>query len=388
MGLAEASNRGGAARPLLASVLLMVALLACAPQPASEALAAEAGVRSPGPAMRVVDPETAAAFSTERAWDHLDSISSTGPRAPDSRDAAAVRKYIRNRLAASALEVEEVEFQLQLARASTGEAPAPRRMTSLIGLLSSGQGGNQDLLLVAAPYTSPERDGEAIDGIDQGGSGAAVALELARALAEGDRHYGYLFVFIAGDGLETDPIAGSRAVVGALRSRGLLERVRAGMFLDRVGHADLRIARDLQSSTPLRDIVWQTARKRGRDDAFATEGFDSPNAGHIALRAAGLRQLVALIDAGRASNDPDDSGDSADGAAVRLDDCSQESLEIVGTVTLDSLREIEDRFWRLDNYAAGPADATRANARDREAAAIDAHPERVPPASEDSPEAR
>jgi len=367
MGLAEASNRGGAARPLLASVLLMVALLACAPQPASEALAAEAGVRSPGPAMRVVDPETAAAFSTERAWDHLDSISSTGPRAPDSRDAAAVRKYIRNRLAASALEVEEVEFQLQLARASTGEAPAPRRMTSLIGLLSSGQGGNQDLLLVAAPYTSPERDGEAIDGIDQGGSGAAVALELARALAEGDRHYGYLFVFIAGDGLETDPIAGSRAVVGALRSRGLLERVRAGMFLDRVGHADLRIARDLQSSTPLRDIVWQTARKLGRDDAFATEGFDS---------------------AGRASNDPDYSGDSADGAAVRLDDCSQESLEIVGTVTLDSLREIEDRFWRLDNYAAGPADATRANARDREAAAIDAHPERVPPASEDSPEAR
>ena len=87
---------------------------------------------------------------------------------------------------------------------------------------------------------------------------------------------------------------------------------------------------------PSADWPWSTK-------AIASEGFDSPDAGHRALRSAGLRQLVALNDSGRARVDP------PEGAAVRLDDCSQESLEIVGSVALDSLREIESRLWDVSD---------------------------------------
>jgi hypothetical protein len=269
------------------------------------------------------------------------------------------------------LHLEELEFELELPVGSERR----RRVASLLARLD---GPSEDLLLIAAPYTSPERDGASSRGVNEGASGSAVALELARALAEGERHYSYLFAFIAGDGVFDDPVAGSRELARELARRGLLERARAGLFLDRVGGEELQIARDLHSSGPYRDIVWETARERGFADVFASDGFDAPEGGHRALSAAGFRQVVALIDPGRDRGDPTRSRTEPDDLAH----CSPESLGIVGVVALDALRAIEARLDRIDRYASAPAGAARASQRDREAASVTAPRVEAAPASD------
>ena len=327
-------------------------------------LAAGAG-SSAGPAEAALAPAVqrdADDFSVDRAWVNLEAITARGPRAAGAPAADAARTYLRNRLQASGIQLAELELDVEVARAApapaaSGTAARSRTATSLLGRL---KGESDDLLLVAAPYTSPEDAGGPVAGADAGASGAAVVLELARALAEGERRYSYLFVFIAGDGVEPDPVAGSRELAAELARRGILERVRAGLYLDRVGRPQLRIARDLESSAPYRELVWEAARASGHAEAFADEGFDAPGGGHSALRAAGLRQLVALVDTpspSQASRPP----------ATGTGDCAPASLDLVGTVALASLRRIEDRLAQIDDYAAAPAAATRRS----EAAASD-----------------
>ena len=300
-------------------------------------------------------------FSTERAWANLESIVALGPRPADGPAAASARIYLTNRLAASGLQVEEVEFELPAG--SDGR----RRVASLLARLA---GRSEDWLLVAAPYTSPEHEGIALAGANEGGSGAAIALELARALAEGERAYSYL------DG---DPVAGSRELAAEFVRRGLLASARAGLFLDRVGDAELILARDLHSSGPYRAIVWQSARDAGYASVFAADGFDAPEGGHRALSEAGFRQVVALIDAG---HDRDTLlGAHAGGQADDLAQCAPESLGIVGTVALDALHTIEARLEQIDRYSSAPAEAARSYERERAADAAGAPRVALPPAS-------
>jgi hypothetical protein len=300
----------------------------------------------------------------------LESIVRRGPRPAGGEEAAAVRTYLRNRLRASGFQVEIVEHALGApfpGPAEQGGAPG-RRVKSLVARLP---GPSEDLVLVAAPYTSPERGGIPLPGANAGGSGAAVALELARALAEGPRHYSYLFVFVAGDGVGAAPLEGSREVAHHLARSGALARARAGLFLDRVGDAELLVRRDLHSSAPYRDIVWEQAEAHGYGDAFASEGFAELVAGHRAFGSAGLRQMVALV-APVSDGVGDVTGSSEDALAT----CSSESLAAVGRVSLGSLRAIETRLDRMDRYAASPAPTIARDARDREAASIDSLPVR------------
>lgn len=356
---------------------MVLAGVACAPGPAPDSEQAEmrqgSGTRSavrsrPVPPIPVAPSD----FSAERAWANLESIVALGPRPADGPAAAAARIYLTNRLVASGLQIEEIELDLEPPAGSDRR----RRVASLLARLD---GRSKDWLLVAAPYTSPEREGAALPGANEGGSGAAIILELARALAEGDRAYSYLFAFVAGDGVDNDPVAGSRELARELVRRGLLESARAGLFLDRVGDAELLLARDLHSSGPYRAIVWQSARDQGYASVFATDGFDAPEGGHRALSEAGFRQIVALIDSG---HDRDTlSGWRARRQVDDLAHCAPESLGIVGTVALDALRTIETRLEQIDRYSSAPADAAVSGEHDLEPASSGAPRVGLAPAS-------
>ena len=117
------------------------------------------------------NPAAPSDFSTERAWANLESIVGLGPRAADSPAAAGARTYLKNRLTASGLQVEELEIELELPAGSDRR----RRVSSLLARL---EGRSKDWLLVAAPYTSPEHEGDALSGANEGGSGAAIVLEV------------------------------------------------------------------------------------------------------------------------------------------------------------------------------------------------------------------
>jgi len=359
----------------VARALVLAAVLvagACAPAPATDPIGSSSGSTAPLSPGSSPAPAGPGDFSSQRAWWNLEKLVGSKPRPAGSPRAAKARRYLTHRLAASGLQTEELTFDVELPDRSV------RQVTSLMARLG---GASEDLLIVAAPYTSPEREDGPTAGANQGGSGAAVALELARALAEGERSYTFLFLFISGDGMPGDPLAGSRKLAEAIARRGLLARARAGLFLDRIGAAELRIARDLNSSGPYRDIVWNSARELGHASAFVVDEFDMPMGGHRVLRAAGLTQVVALIEpaslpvsgldpVGRARSD-------------ELADCTERSLGIVGEVALDALGEIESRLARIDRYARAPAEATRDDARERRAAALRGAADSTPSAADE-----
>ena len=66
-----------------------------------------------------------------------------------------------------------------------------------------------------------------------------------------------------------------------------------------------------------------------------------------------------------------------------LDDCTEQSLGIVGEVALDALGEIESRLARIDRYARAPAEATRDDARERRAAALRGAADSTPSAADE-----
>ena len=158
---------------------LALSAAACAPLPGREMFAFDRDgqrhpVSSPPPAS--LGPPGPADFSPDRAWLHLESIARRGPRPAGGVQAAAVRTYLTNRLRASGLRVGSFEFILDVpSPASDGTLPASeaadpgakRRATTLIARLA---GPSEDLVLVAAPYTSPEQEGVAQPGANAGGS--------------------------------------------------------------------------------------------------------------------------------------------------------------------------------------------------------------------------
>lgn len=304
-------------------------------------------------------------FDVSRAWGNLEELLAGGARPPGSEAAQRARTFLVDELARAGLNTEQVVHSA----AAAGEA------AEFTSVLAYSAAADRDILLFVAPYTSPIRPLGPVPGGNEGASGAAVVLELARALvrqpgrqdaAGSPTGYALYFAFVSGDGAFADPLAGSRSLAEELARRGILERVRAGFFVDRVADTDLRIARDLNSSRSYREAVWLAARKLGHADSFENDGFATPVAGHLAFQAAGVGQMVALVD-------PAYGGDAAPGdlgrsAGEATENCSSESLAVVGEVMLLAGREIEERLMQIDRFAQAPAAVTAASGPERRAA--------------------
>ena len=384
--------RAGASRRALATLGLFATLAAagalggsaCAPAPTSSSALGSAaldGARDEGEEDRAMagPPEPAPdprSFQTGPVARHLAALRRDGSAAvaasPHAEDA---RGYIAAQLEAAGFEVEELRH---------GDESAP--LTSLIaqrlatpsgdvaelapGDASAQRAAPSNALLFAAPYTL-ERSAVGAAAHEAGASGAALLLELARALASEPRAYALRFVFVSGDGLAedgepSDPIAGSRAVARELAARRWLEGVRAAFFVDRVGACRPRVARDLYSNRSYREAVWRAARELGREDVLAGDGFETPVAGHRAFQEAGVRQIVALVG----------SADGEAGASERScsvgpsGDVSEHAggVASLGAVLLHAARSIEQRLAGIDRFAAAPAAVTALDPSARAAA--------------------
>ena len=113
--------------------------------------------------------------------------------------------------------------------------------------------------------------------MNDGASGAAVLLELARVIAAEPLPYTTWFVFLDGESLPSsadgtpDPI-GSRVFALLLSERAAGEQVRLAVVLNRVCDPDLKIARDLGSHRIYREEFWRAAARLGHADAFQRDG--------------------------------------------------------------------------------------------------------------------
>ncbi len=341
-------------RPQKAVLLILIAAMGtfgsgCRSSPAT-APAARSGTAAGAPAQAVFVGQ----FSGPRAWKHLEALAAIGPRSVGTPGAAKAREYITSELAALGLEVEPASRGFRF-----GSEEAPTAL-ELVNLSATIQGNSNDLILLIAPYDSAYHENFRFAGVNDGASGAAVLLELARVLVEKPLPYTTRFFFLDGEaplgrGTEENPagaLLGSRSAARDLAQERSLSKVRLLLHLNRVSDADLRITRDRFSHRIYRDAFWKAAARLGHREVFpADSAFEAPDSGHRVFFDRGLRRVVTIEDIGFGDGETELVRYTEDDT---LDRSSEQSLAIVGQVVLAGLRDISASLEQIDRFSEAP----------------------------------
>lgn len=236
-------------------------------------------------------------FDGQRAFQDVEYQVSLGPRTPGSQGHAQAVDWIVDQLQAAgwSAEVQETTY-------------LGHPIRNIIGGWGEGSswiliGAHYDTRLVADQDPDPQKRSLPVPGANDGGSGVAVLLELARVLPshfERETSGGpgtvpkiSLVFFDAEDngnlpGLNW--IMGSRAFVAELD-----EKPDAAVIVDMIGDADLNIYQERNSDPNLTDEIWKTASELGYAGQFIAEPKYSMIDDHTPFIEAGI-PAVDLID--------------------------------------------------------------------------------------------
>ncbi len=268
-------------------------------------------------------------FHGDRAFEDLKRIVAFGPRPSGSQALAQTRQWLIHELRGTGAQVEEDPFV-----ASTPIGPIP--MTNLIAKFSSSR---RETVIVAGHYDTKRFDGFRFLGANDGGSSAALLVELARVLGARRNGLNYWLVFLDGeeavrDWSATDSLYGSRHLVEKLASSGELSRAEALILVDMIGDAQLRIPREYSSTPWLSDLIFNVAQGLGYGKYFVNSRIGIED-DHLPFINAGV-SAVDLIDFDYGPNNS-----YWHSARDTLDHCSPQSLTIVGRVVTATLLELE-----------------------------------------------
>lgn len=275
---------------------------------------------------RAVEPQ---GFSGARAFQDLKRLVGFGPRPSGSPALVQTRQWLISELRGAGAQVQEDSFV-----ANTPIGPIP--MTNLIAKF---RGSRRETVIVAGHYDTKRFDAFRFLGANDGGSSAALLVELARVLGRRQNTLNYWLVFFdgeeaVGDWSATDSLYGSRHLVEKLSASGDLSRIQALILVDMVGDARLRIPREYRSTPWLTDLVFKVAQGEGYS-AYFVNSRDAIDDDHIPFIDAGV-SAVDLIDFDYGPNNS-----YWHSAQDTLDHCSPLSLTIVGRVVVASLNELE-----------------------------------------------
>ncbi len=257
------------------------------------------------------------AFSGAAAHADVERQVAFGPRIPGSEAHREMRAWLRTTLDSLGLRVSEQAFRYVSPRDSSVRfdgvnvlaqfrPDAPRRVMLC---------AHYDTRAVADEDPDPAKRTQPVPGANDGGSGVAVLVEIARLLARYPipQQVGVDLVFFdvedagehlsdeeaarlaqggAGDAMRVPFAIGSQAFVAA----NPRYRPQFGILLDMVGDAGLRIPREGYSARYAPDItaeVWAAAQRIGAT-AFVDEDGPAVEDDHIAFLQAGI-PVVDLI---------------------------------------------------------------------------------------------
>ncbi|MFI5314639.1 MAG: M28 family peptidase [Myxococcota bacterium] len=299
-----------------AMLLALVSALAC-------------GQRAAAPA-----PPERTEFDGGRAFRDLEALVRLGPRPAGSAVSAQARELIRERLRQAGWPVETHEFEV----ARPGAAPV-----AMANLIARRAGGTGARLLIVTHYDTKNIPGISFVGANDGASGAAVLLELARVTA-GDATPPLELVFCDGEeafGANITPddgLFGSKAIAQRMADDGSLAGVSAVILVDMVGDRDLNLALDFGSSPRLRGLYEAAAARLGLPKPFDPGQALSLIDDHSPFVERGVGEALALIDfqyGARVSPGP--RWHTADDT---LEAVSADSLNTVGRTLVETLRAL------------------------------------------------
>jgi len=350
-----------AARSLLLALGASIVCSGCSSTPAAEAVSDEPSRAELDAAATREFSARVAAFSADRAWQNLRALTGFGARPVGSRGNERAREYLRAELEELGLEVESWSVDYANSAEATPDDGAPElRVTNLSAIIPGTQ--SQDRFLIVAPFDTRSHDDFEFIGANEGASGAAVALEIARVIAGAPLLYATEIVFLDGEAPFRSPHdegklyreIGSLGLATRIQESGV-SGVRLMVYLDRVGDADLRVARDLMSHRIYREEFWKAAAALGRTDAFPRDAaFEDAGLDHRYFAQIGLRQIVSIVDTSYGGDQP--PGLYAGTAQDTLERCSPDSLETVGLVVLEALDTISARLGKIDRFAGSRED--------------------------------
>lgn len=276
-------------------------------------------------------PQNKSGFNSSTAYDYLKKQVDFGPRVPGTQAHDECQKYITDELGKY---TDQVCIQKFVFNAGGTKIP----MTNVIGFLNPR--ASKSILLAAHWDSRPVADQEVlasdrkkpIPGANDGASGVAVLLELARMFSEQKPDVGVAFVFFDGEDYGPkgdDMYLGAKYfadnIKASLTYKNRTITPEFGILLDMIGDAKLNIYKERNSVTAnsgLVDRIWNTADALGYSSEFPKSIKYKISDDHIPLIHSGI-DCIDLIDFDYAYwHTLDDTPDK----------CSPESLKKVGEV--------------------------------------------------------
>ena len=201
-------------------------------------------------------------FDGKRAYEDVLTQVNMGPRTPGSEGHAQIREWMRAELENSGWMVEVHETE---------------RLGHPIYNIIAKRSAEPPQVILAAHYDTrfvadhdpdPAKQAEPVPGANDGASGVAVLLELARTLPNDSVPVWFVF-FDAEDNGRVDGwdwILGSRAFVAEIPMQP-----EAVVIVDMIGDADLNIHYEKNSDPVIRAEIWSTAAQLGYGNVFIAD---------------------------------------------------------------------------------------------------------------------
>ena len=232
-------------------------------------------------------PETAVvSFDGLRAYADVQTQVSFGPRISGTDGHAKAVEWIQAELVKAGWQVEIQESEVLGHPISNIVAKRSDASPRII------LGAHYDTRMHADHDPNPENSLQPVPGANDGASGVAVLLELARKLPENTVDT-WLVFFDAEDNGDIegwDWILGSREFV----KKNSLEP-RAVVVVDMIGDADLNIHKEYNSDPALTDEIWAVAKSQGYENMFIPDYKHSMLDDHTPFNEAGF-PAVDIID--------------------------------------------------------------------------------------------
>jgi len=227
-----------------------------------------------------------ASFDSSHAYADVQTQVAFGSRIPGSAGHAQIREWMRTELESAGwmVEVQQTErmghpiYNLIAKR----NAEAPQIIL----------GAHYDTRMIADQDPDLSKRTEPVPGANDGASGVAVLLELARSLPKDTTPVWLVF-------FDTEDQGGIEGWDWILGSRAFAEEIpiapRAVVIVDMIGDADLNIYLERNSNVAIRTEIWSTAEKLGYGDKFINQEKYSMEDDHTPFLEAGI-PAVDLID--------------------------------------------------------------------------------------------
>jgi len=235
----------------------------------------------------ITEPEPITAqFDGQRAYADVYAQLAFGPRIPGSNGHAKVQEWMR-------AELESAGWQVEIQQSESMGHP----IQNIVAKRSDNNpqiilGAHYDSRMFADNDPDPANHSLPVPAANDGASGVAVLLELARVLPE-DTVPVWLVFFDAEDNGRIDTwdwILGSTEFV---KSNPI--QPQAVVIIDMVGDADLNIHKERNSNTDLTNEIWEVAHNLGYDDVFIPDYKYSMIDDHTPFLRAGI-PAIDIID--------------------------------------------------------------------------------------------